>query len=471
MSNSAEALHKTVATVVRVASSIAAVSLLSDDELLGAQEAYATLLRAAQPYGARVASEIARRSRHELGFEGLAKRKGFLDAHALIQSMTGGTRVEAAQLVTVGVMMAELADASAALATDGSIEPALAPWHAPIVEAVERGELSLASAHSIGLGLGSLDGVIAAESLTQSALALIADSPGASADRMQRNARALRDALDAEAIARREKERRELQYFSARRRADGMVVGSFAFADEDGALLLAAYDSATSPKRGGPRFVAAGERQRAEGVAADPRTPGQIAAEAIIGLLRIGIDADPQRILGGRLPAVRVIVSEVVLSERHGHGAIEGASDPVSLETVERHLCSSGIVGVLFDDAGQCVNVGRDQRTFTERQRVGMAVRDGGCRDPGCDRPPSWCEAHHIDYWARDGGRTDIADGILLCRTHHMLYHDNGWRIERDGGEYWLVPPPDVDPNRVRRPMPSKSAAICAMAAVRHAGA
>jgi hypothetical protein len=29
----------------------------------------------------------------------------------------------------------------------------------------------------------------------------------------------------------------------------------------------------------------------------------------------------------------------------------------------------------------------------------------------GCDRPPSYCEAHHIDQWLRDDGKTDIADG------------------------------------------------------------
>jgi hypothetical protein len=104
--------------------------------------------------------------------------------------------------------------------------------------------------------------------------------------------------------------------------------------------------------------------------------------------------------------------------------------------------------------------VGREQRLFTARQRIALAARDGGCRWPGCDRPPSWTEAHHIRHWKRDHGPTDIVNGILLCRHHHLLLHDNGWEITRTGSDYWLVPPADIDPHRVPREMPSKSAAL-----------
>jgi hypothetical protein len=88
-------------------------------------------------------------------------------------------------------------------------------------------------------------------------------------------------------------------------------------------------------------------------------------------------------------------------------------------------------VPILFDRDGQVVNVGRDHRLFTHRQRIGLAARDGGCVWPGCDRPPSWCEAHHIDEWDAHHGHTNIADGVLLCRFHHLLVHDRGWRIHR----------------------------------------
>nr|BFF12105.1 hypothetical protein GCM10025699_34080 [Microbacterium flavescens] len=60
----------------------------------------------------------------------------------------------------------------------------------------------------------------------------------------------------------------------------------------------------------------------------------------------------------------------------------------------------------------------------------------------GCDRPASYCEAHHIDPYAT-GGRTDVDRGILLCRFHHMELHHGGWRITRDGrADFVLHPPP-----------------------------
>jgi hypothetical protein len=150
---------------------------------------------------------------------------------------------------------------------------------------------------------------------------------------------------------------------------------------------------------------------------------------------------------------VRVVTTDRMRTSSGGHGVIEGTVNTVSRQAVERLLCNDGLVPVEFDDDGQCVNVGRDQRRFTARQRVGMAVRDGGCTFNGCDRPPAWCEAHHIDFWARDGGKTDIADGILLCRRHHLLMHNNGWEVKRDGGRYSAIPPAAVDSAREARPM------------------
>ena len=123
-------------------------------------------------------------------------------------------------------------------------------------------------------------------------------------------------------------------------------------------------------------------------------------------------------------------------------------------------MCADGFVPILFDkDGQQIMNVGRDERFFTPRQRTGLAARDGGCRFPDCDRPPSWTEAHHINEWDRDHGRTDIADGVLLCRHHHMLVHNNGWQITRTGTEYFVVPPRSLDAEQHPIPAPAKGVA------------
>jgi hypothetical protein len=78
--------------------------------------------------------------------------------------------------------------------------------------------------------------------------------------------------------------------------------------------------------------------------------------------------------------------------------------------------------------------------------------------DPDCDRPPSWCEAHHILHWARDRGRTLIENGILLCKYHHLLYHNRGYEIRCDeAGNYFKIPPSSVDPGQQPIPMPLKT--------------
>ncbi|MGH3901371.1 MAG: HNH endonuclease signature motif containing protein [Pseudonocardiaceae bacterium] len=37
-------------------------------------------------------------------------------------------------------------------------------------------------------------------------------------------------------------------------------------------------------------------------------------------------------------------------------------------------------------------------------------------------------DAHHIVPWLT-GGRTDISNLVLVCRFHHGLIHDHGYRI------------------------------------------
>jgi len=76
----------------------------------------------------------------------------------------------------------------------------------------------------------------------------------------------------------------------------------------------------------------------------------------------------------------------------------------------------------------QPLEVGRATRVVSAAQRAALAVRDGGCRFPGCDRPPAWCEAHHLRHWLH-GGATDLANLVLLCRAHHRAVHEGGQRL------------------------------------------
>ncbi len=442
-----------------------AVDRFADDGLLTAQRQLAEIRRRVDTAMAALAAEVAHRSRVELGHDGLAQRLGARTPQILVQRITGATAREAQTLVRVGSLVAGAMDAAAGsdpAADDGA--DATVPWLVGVAREVAAGRLSIAAADAIQAGLGSLetalDPTALTAALTEAAEKLLRDAASMTVEQLTNRARELRAEIDEDGVRERESLLRERRYLHLTRQGDGMTRIHGLLDPESAAIVVGAYDAATSPRRGGPRFVDPTEAARAEAVAHDPRTTEQLAVDSFVELIRIATRTDPGDVLGRRGAVVQVLVTERDLSRRAGVGRIEGQPDAVSIETVERHICDSGIVPILFDSNGQAVNVGRDQRLFNRRQRIGMAARDGGCRFPDCDRPPSWTEAHHIDEWMRDFGKTDIADGVLLCRHHHLLVHDNGWRVTRRGGEYFVVPPASLDRARQPIPAPSKSAAL-----------
>lgn len=100
---------------------------------------------------------------------------------------------------------------------------------------------------------------------------------------------------------------------------------------------------------------------------------------------------------------------------------------------LERLVCDSELTRVVFGPTGEALDAGRAQRTFTGPRRRALDARDGGCRWPGCHAPPEQCEGHHRTRW-RDGARTDVREGLLLCWFHHDRTHDQDVRIEHAPG-------------------------------------
>jgi len=414
---------------------------LSDEALMQAQRSLAEVRRRVDAWSAAVAAEIARRSRHEFGEAGLARRLGALTPELLVQRLSGASTHEAHTMVRVGALMSE-------------------PSSLDVVgAAVSEGVLSLDAADAIRSGLGAVDAAVPAESVVEAAESLLRDAGSLTVEKLAARAREWGAELDEQHILDRERPLRDARYLRITPQRDGMTRLSGLLDPESAAVVVAAYDGATSPRRGGPRFVDPDEVQRAEKLADDPRTIEQIAVDAFVDLVRLGTGAAPE-VVGAQPPAVRIVVTDRDLARRAGSGWIEGQTAPISISTVERELCNRGTVPIHFDSAGQAVNVGREKRLFTPRQRIGLAVRDGGCRFPGCDRPPSWCEAHHINEWFRDHGGTDIADGILLCRHHHLLIHNDEWRVTRQGADYFVVPPPPVDLARTPIEAPPKTSVV-----------
>lgn len=71
---------------------------------------------------------------------------------------------------------------------------------------------------------------------------------------------------------------------------------------------------------------------------------------------------------------------------------------------------------------------GRRSRLVNPQQRALLGHLDGErCRMPGCTRVRR-LHAHHVEFW-RNGGRTDLANLLLLCSRHHTLVHAMGFQL------------------------------------------
>jgi Domain of unknown function (DUF222)/HNH endonuclease len=75
------------------------------------------------------------------------------------------------------------------------------------------------------------------------------------------------------------------------------------------------------------------------------------------------------------------------------------------------------------------LDVGALTETIPVHLRRAVAVRDRGCRFPGCDQPVAACHPHHIIPRAQ-GGPTCLTNLMLLCTFHHLIaIHRWGWGI------------------------------------------
>lgn len=90
--------------------------------------------------------------------------------------------------------------------------------------------------------------------------------------------------------------------------------------------------------------------------------------------------------------------------------------------------CDCTLHRVLLGGDSEILDYGRSQRVVPSNLFHAIVVRDRHCRYPGCDRPPDWCDAHHVVHWL-DNGPTSLANCLLLCRRHHRRLHQPGYRV------------------------------------------
>jgi hypothetical protein len=163
------------------------------------------------------------------------------------------------------------------------------------------------------------------------------------------------------------------------------------------------------------------------------RTATERRADAFVDLCRFFLDHQDERDGGRHRPHVNVVVSlpEILAGTGEGVGIDGIRLDPASIRAM---LCDSSVHRVVTDGGSTILDYGRATRDISTALFVALALRDGHCRHPGCDRKPMWCEAHHVIPW-EIGGLTNLANLVLKCSRHHHLGHRPGWseKLKPDG--------------------------------------
>jgi len=222
---------------------------------------------------------------------------------------------------------------------------------------------------------------------------------------------------------------------------------------EVGALVKKALDAAAEALR--EQSAAEGRCQTESNVSAETfsleqeeNTAGARRADALRHLAESFLDtASEQTGSSGDRYQIVVHVDQAVLPQSgdatdDAPHRCELEDGPVlALETVRRLGCDGSLVGVVEDQDGEPLNIGRKTRSIPPALKRALSSRDGGCRFPGCDRT-RFTEGHHVKHWA-DGGETKLSNLIILCRFHHRLIHEGGFGLSATDDGVFVFTRPD----------------------------
>jgi hypothetical protein len=157
-----------------------------------------------------------------------------------------------------------------------------------------------------------------------------------------------------------------------------------------------------------------------------PRSPAQRRADALVDIMRFFLDHQTAQPSGRHRHHMNVIVRYEDLIEGRGGEFADGTK--VDGATIQRLACDAGYHRVVTQGGSTVLDYGRTRRNIPVNLFNALVVRDRGCRFPGCDRPPNWCEAHHLDHWEH-GGHTKLQNLVLACSRHHHILHLPGWHV------------------------------------------
>ncbi|MDR6905057.1 hypothetical protein J2X63_000743 [Agromyces sp. 3263] len=411
------------------------VEQMSDPGLMRVADALAQVRRDVDAVLARVAAEVMKRSGPEFGDIGLAKAQGFHNPARLIAASTGASRADAQRLITVGTVTAQRQTFS------GERLPSRHPHVAAALEAASIG-IEAASAITTMLDRASARAEPSRAGHVEAALVdLAAHVP---LEMLLRGVREAEARLDPDGVEPREDELRMERSLTMREDGYGMLHVHARLDPESGAPVKAAIEALVTDVL---RRRQAGDGD-GDAVVDDRRSIPQMQADALAALARHALGCS-QTLTPLAKTTVVVRVDLDTLVSCLGHARIDGLDQPVSAATARRLAADAELLPAVLGGDSLPLDLGRAARLFSKAQRLALGERDGGCAS--CGQNIAYVEAHHIAWWERDAGPTDLSNGVMLCSFCHHMIHREGWQILPSPNDVWFIPPPHIDPARVPR--------------------
>jgi hypothetical protein len=174
----------------------------------------------------------------------------------------------------------------------------------------------------------------------------------------------------------------------------------------------------------------------------DDRPRERRVADALVEVVTRTLDFGTLPMRAGQRPHLQVTTAlETLVGLAGARAADMGFSLPISAKQVERIACDCAVTRILLGSDSMVIDVGREKRVVTPALYKALAVRDRHCGWPGCDRPVSFTNAHHLVHWIH-GGQTDLRNLTLLCFHHHFMCHEGRWQLVRaSDGPLLAIPP------------------------------
>ena len=296
--------------------------------------------------------------------------------------------------------------------------------------------------------------------------ALVEHAPGFTVEQVRTLAVQVRDRLDQDGTEPREHLQRRRRSLTITTTKDGMTHINWHLDAESAGQVVPQITAYVSHDYRSSDNTQAGARSRADshtcGVRfndpdeAEPgtdmpesRSLAQIRADGAVEVFRPRAGCSS----GLTPPPVTMIVRVALTDLRSGAGTaeIDEVPSPVSAGTARRLAADANLIPMVLGRDSEVLDLGRSKRLFSPAQKHALAERDGGCAWTGCPHPPAYAQAHHIRWWDRDVGPTDLDNGILLCSNHHHRIHQDGWAISVHDNTPWFTPPAHHDPTRTPR--------------------